>query len=685
MKKNLFVLAMAASAAASHAETADIERITVTSDFRQATLDQLSGSASVLSAERLNSRQAEAVEDILNIAPNVNFASGASRGRFVQIRGIGERSQFSEPINPSVSFLVDDFDFSGLGAAGVLFDTRQVEVFRGPQSTLFGTGALAGAVKIASNQPTDDQQSHISVRAGNKDTYRFEGATGHAITDTLRYRVALMHNRSDGFTNNAFLNRDDTAGIDETAARLALQWDIDSRTTADISYRWYDIDNGYDAFSLDNTRTTLSDEPGFDRQQTHAVSAKLTQRYDAGQLSVLVTHASHNIGYGYDEDWTYTGFSPLGYTAFDAYYRDVDTQTAEVRFSSSPAMKLFNDSTDWVVGAHYKTTDESLVRDYTYTDPNFASEYSPSTFALYGETTTALNEQLDLVIGLRAEQFEFDYTNNEGMGRSTDTDMVGGKIALQYATTSHLWYGSISRGFKGAGINPAQQVSEAQRFFDAEYNWNYEVGVKGPLLTPDATIRAAVFYMRRDDTQINDYDVLPRADGSAEFIDIIDNADLGTNRGIEVETSWQVTDRWQVQGAIGYLDAKFEGYTDARGEYIDEQQQAQAPRWTINLFSELVLSDSWLWRADMDFKDEYRFSDGHDETSPATVLYNTELVWQNNDLQVSAWVNNVFDKTYYTRGFGGFSNDPRDGYANPQPYYQIANGREFGVTVTYQF
>ncbi|WP_026294751.1 TonB-dependent receptor [Salinimonas chungwhensis] len=666
----------------------DIERITVTGDFRQATLDQLSSSATVLSNDRLNARQATFLDDILNVAPNVNFASGASRGRFVQIRGIGERSQFAEPINPSVSFLVDDFDFSGLGAAGVLFDTQQVEIFRGPQSTLFGTGALAGAIKIVSNQPDEEQESHAELRLANKDAYRIEAATGSDITDNVRYRLAVVKNASDGFVNNTFLNVDDTANISETAARAALQWDLSDTSTLDVNYRWYDIDNGYDAFSLDNTRTSLADQPGFDRQQTHAVSAKLSTLYKYGTLTSILTHASHNLDYGFDEDWTYTGFHPFGYTSFDAYYRSIETQTAEVRFTSSPSALLFNDTTSWLVGTLYKATDEDLLREYTYANGDFVSEYQPTTKALYGETVTEITPDISITTGLRFENYGFDYADNQGLSREYDTDMVGGKVALQYTPDTHTWYASISRGFKGAGINPAQRVTEEERFFDEEYNWNYELGVKGPFLVPEATVRAAIFYMQRDNTQVNDYDVLIRDDGTPEFIDIIDNADLGTNRGVEIEADWLVTAIWQLQGSVGYLDAKFEEYTNARGDFIAEQRQAQAPRWTANLFSRVLLSDQWSWQADIDFKDRYRFSDGHDVMSPSTTLVNTQLKWEDSNWYASIWANNLFDKTYYVRGFGGFSNDPRDGeegYGMPEPYYQLGPGRQYGVTVGYQF
>ncbi|MEL7442177.1 MAG: TonB-dependent receptor [Pseudomonadota bacterium] len=696
MYKTLFTLSLLASSVAAYAQQtnvsntsdstpSDIERVIVSGDFRQTTLDQLSASATILDQERLRSRQPSHIDSVLNSIPNVNFAAGASRGRFVQIRGIGERSQFAEPINPSVSFIVDEFDFSGLAAAGLIFDTKQLEVYRGPQATLYGTGALAGAVKLSSNDVGSDAPDYVEARIGNKESYRIEGATGDDINTDWGYRVALVHNRSDGFVENTFLNRSDTANIDETALRFAVEGSVDERTTLALTYRWYDIDNGYDAFSLDNDNKTLSDEPGFDEHQTHAVSARSTTNTAAGDFILIATHASHNIAYGYDEDWTFTGFHPWGYTSFDAYYRDVETQTGEMRFVSSDSAALFDGMTDWTIGVFYKSTEEKLLRQYTYLDSDFASEYTPTTTAIYAQTESRLNENLVLVAGLRVENYDFDYADNNQLTRAFDTTMVGGKVALQYTQGDHFYYGSISRGYKGAGFNPDSRVNDNQRFFDEEYNWNYEVGVKGPLFTPDLIARAAIFYMDRKDTQVSDFDVITRDDGTAGFVDIIDNADLGTNKGAELELSWIASDAWQLDASVGYLSATFEGYTLADGTEVSEQRQAQSPKWTANLYSEYALTDNMLWRVDVDYKSEYRFSDGHDVTSPSTTLVNSEIVVLHGDWQTSLWVQNAFDREYYTRGFGGFSNDPRDEYAFDEPYYQIGNGRQFGVTVKYAF
>ena len=698
MYKNLFTLTLIASSLSAYAQstdvqniddadasTHDIERILVSGDFREVTLDQLSASATILNQARLSSRQPSHIDSVLNSVPNVNFSAGASRGRFIQIRGIGERSQFAEPINPSVSFIVDEFDFSGLAAAGLIFDTQQLDVYRGPQATLYGTGALAGAVKLSSNKVGSESPKYVEARLGSKDSYRVEAAAGDDINTDWGYRVALVHNRSDGFVENTYLNRDDTNNIDETAMRLSVEGNADERTTLAFTYRWYDIDNGYDAFSLDNDNKTLSDEPGFDEHQTHAVSARSTTRTHAGDFILIATHASHNIAYGYDEDWTYTGFHPWGYTSFDAYYREVETQTGEVRFVSSENAALLNGKTDWTIGAFYKGSEEALLRQYTYLDGDFRSEYTPTTTAIYGQTDTRLSDNLTLVAGLRLENYDFDYADNDGLTRAFDTTMVGGKLALQYTQNDHFYYASVSRGFKGAGFNTDSRVSDEQRFYDEEYNWNYEVGVKGPLLSDVLIARAAIFYMDRTDTQISDFDVITRDDGTAGFVDIIDNADLGTNKGAELELVWLALENWQLNASVGYLSATFEGYTLADGTQVNEQRQAQSPKWTANLYSEYLLTDSITWRVDVDYKDTYRFSDGHDVMAPSTTLVNSELLIENGPWQTSLWIQNAFDRTYYTRGFGGFSNDPRDEYAFNEPYYQLGNGRQYGVTVKYEF
>ena len=75
------------------ADDSDIERISITGDFKKESIQTLSASAWVVSEAEINQRNASYLDELLAAAANVNFTAGASRGRFVQIRGVGLRSQ----------------------------------------------------------------------------------------------------------------------------------------------------------------------------------------------------------------------------------------------------------------------------------------------------------------------------------------------------------------------------------------------------------------------------------------------------------------------------------------------------------------------------------------------------------------------------------------------------------------
>jgi len=198
----------------------DVEVINVFGDYSQLSLDQIAQSATIISAEAVQQRHVNHIDGLLNMAPNVNFTSGASRGKYIQIRGIGERSKFGEPLNPSVGLVLDGMDVSGLGGIATLLDVAQVEILRGPQATVFGTSGLAGVVNIVSNGPTDTPSGTFSVKAATQNTFAVNGAYGLRLDNGLGLRAAVAKNTSDGFVKNAHLGRDDTSNIDETSLRL---------------------------------------------------------------------------------------------------------------------------------------------------------------------------------------------------------------------------------------------------------------------------------------------------------------------------------------------------------------------------------------------------------------------------------------------------------------------------------
>ena len=518
----------------------ELPEIVVTAEMRTTQLMETSISTSVMSADTIRQRAAQHLEEVLNIAPNVNFASGTSRARYFQIRGVGDRSQFQEPLNPSVGLLLDGVDFSGIGSIGTLFDVEQVEVLRGPQGTLFGANALAGLVNIRSHAPTDEFFHRVEATAGDYDSYGLGVVSSGPIRQDLLYRVAAEQFNSDGYTENRFLDKEDTQERDELTLRGRLRWLPTDRHTVDAGLTWIDVDNGYDAFSLDNVRDTISDEPGRDAQESLAASLKSSSSFDRFELRALLTVANTDSEYSYDEDWTYAGFHPFGYSSTDRYLRERDSVSAELRLLSNSDSRLFGDRSDWVIGLYYLANDEDLDRRYTYAGP-FDSEYDTETLAVFGQLDTALTPALSLVIGLRFENRDTDYSDSNGVAFDPDKGLWGGKLALEYRWTDDtLGYASVSRGYRANGVNGAILASldatddpeviaalNRVRDFDEETLLNYELGLKSALLGNALQARLALFYMDRDDQQVRGSFLIPQPGGATTFIDYTANAAEG--------------------------------------------------------------------------------------------------------------------------------------------------------------
>ena len=252
-----------------------IDEIIISADFRAASAQTTPASISIVSEARLIDRTAKHLEDVLNIAANVNSAAGASRGRFFQIRGIGERSQFKEPLDSSVGLVVDGIDFSNLGLAGGVYDVEQIEILRGSQGTAFGSSALAGLINISSAAPTKEFEGQVDLGMGNYASQSIGMVVSGPISNRLLGRIAISKNSGDGYIKNDFSNRDDTNNIDELLMRAKLHWTPIDALDIDLTAVFIDTDNGYNAFSLENTRRTRSDEPGHDRQESSAVCLEI--------------------------------------------------------------------------------------------------------------------------------------------------------------------------------------------------------------------------------------------------------------------------------------------------------------------------------------------------------------------------------------------------------------------------
>ena len=708
---------ISSNAIANEEPTSDstIEVITVSSDFRQQNLLKTPTSLSVLTDTEAKQRNAQHLEELIAITPNVNYASGSQRARYYQVRGIGERSQFKEPINPSVGMSVDEVDFTGIGSIANLFDISQVEVFRGPQGTRFGANALAGMINITTKAPTDEFEGAVRVDAGNYDSYGLGLALSGPASDSVNYRFALNKHVSDGYMENSFLNTDDENNRNELNVRGKLSIAATSDLTIDLTGFYFDFNNGYDAFSLDNTRTTYSDEPGFDDQETKALATKLTyQGFEGFTLVSILTASDSDLAYGYDEDWAYVGisfpenienqdFAYWEYTSRDHYFREKSVQTVELRAISAAGNEIFEGTTSWVTGVYFKQDDENLQREHYKPTKSFTSSFDTQSIAVYAQFDSQLNNQWSLISGLRVEQRDADYIKSDGFTDSLNDTMIGGKLVLSYQQNDNsFWYGSINRGYKAGGVNTDGTLPDNLRSFDPEYLTNYELGYKMSLLDNDAYIRTAIFYMDRTDMQVKSSQIILSDDHSAEFTEYLGNAASGKNYGLELESAWQVNENINLYASLGLLKTELNDFTSANGQSLSGEEQAHAPNYQFNIGINYQPSDAWLFNISLDGKDDFYLSDtryyDYDESgsielgeaipeddikSKKILLLNASISYLAEDWQIKLWGRNLTDKNYVNRGYY-WGNDPRDGYAAKQ-YTHLSEPLVFGASFDYQF
>lgn len=662
--------------------------ITINADLRQNTDEAVDGSTSIVTGDTLMDKGATHFGDILSQTPNVNFSGQSSRPRHLQIRGMGERDEYTGAPNPSVGFAVDDIDFSGIGMTGSLFDVKQVEVLRGPQSTRYGASALAGLINIESNDPTAASEHMIEASAGGDSLRELGLVSSGALGDkgnSPQYRVSLFKHSSDGFRNNAFLGRSATNGRDELSLRGKLRFFPSNQTTVDLTLMHSDLNNGYDAWSLNNSYTTLSDQPGKDTQLSNAGALKVTYKgHPAYTLISKTTLANSDMRYSYDEDWVYPAFDPInGYSSFYQNGKHRRTFSQELRWISTPASRLFANTTDWVVGGYGASLNEHNRTESTFGGLN-TTDYQRHNLAAFGQLDHHLSAKTTFSGGLRIEQIGADFNGSNGDRFAPSETLWGGLLSLNHRLTpAHTAYASLSRGYKAGGFNPGLPAGSASQYlrFDAETALNTEVGLKSRWPEQQLSTKVSLFHTERSNPQFDGYSYDPITHGNWVFF--TENLTRARNYGMEAEFDWRPQPRWQVFGSVGLLMTDISGTPLNSDITISDRQQAHAPNYQFLLGSQYRTASGYFARIELNGVDSFYFSNSHNFKSHAYTLAHARIGYQAKDWEIFLWGRNLTDERYVTRGFH-FGNNPQLGYVD-ETYVRLGDRQQFGLTTRFYF
>ncbi len=684
----LVIVRWSACGAEASAVSAPLDEVTISASLRSTPLRDLPQGATVLDNQTLRSAGVQHFEDVIGLVPGLNWASGTSRPRYFQIRGVGETEQYQGAPNPSVGFLIDDIDFSGVGMPATLFDLERIEVLRGPSSAVYGANALGGLISVRSRDPGRAFELAGEATGGDYGTAALGLVVGDGLADgSAGWRLAAQRYRSEGFRRDEYLGRDSTNGYDESTVRGKLILDPTARLHAALTVLYANLNNGYDAWSVDNSRVTRSNQPGRDAQRSSGASLRFQYTNEHGQWLSITSAANSDIDYSFDGDWgndPYWGAS-APYDYFEGHQRTRQTLAQDLRFLGQGAALPIGQLRP-AVGVYALNLREDDLQLDTWNDQYYgagqsvlASHYQATTAAFYGSLELSVAKLGLLTLGLRIEQRTAAYADSSDAPFPQDrSQFAGGNLSWVWKpSAARQYYATLARGYKAGGFNIGADIDRMQRQFGAEALWNLELGVRISSPAEQVQLSTDVYAMRRSSMQVyNSRQLL--AGNPLTYVFYTDNAAHGDNLGVEAELHWHVRPGWMLAASAALQDTRYLGYVND-GLDLRGREQAFAPPWQGSLSAGYEQPAGVFARADLEAQDGFYFSSSHDQRARARVLVNLRAGWHARNWTASLWARNLFDAAYSVQGFY-FGDEPPD--FPVKLYLQNGDPRQVGVTLS---
>ena len=224
-----------------------LEEVVITSQHGEQRLLDIPAAITAVSAETLESAKVLTMEQLAGFVPGLNILVQTPGRPNLVIRGLTS-DEVSPTAQPRVSVYLNHAPISrATMAVTELYDMERIEVLKGPQGTLFGRGAQAGAISFISKKPTDHFGGYVAAGVGNYDMKHFEGALNVPVVAGLAARIAGIYSYRDGYVNNTSggtLNDKNTAG-----GRFSLSFaPQNSNFKADLMVNYQRDDNAGTAF-----------------------------------------------------------------------------------------------------------------------------------------------------------------------------------------------------------------------------------------------------------------------------------------------------------------------------------------------------------------------------------------------------------------------------------------------------
>jgi len=667
--------AFAVAAEAGGAST--IEEVIVTAEHRAVDIQTTPISLTAITASTIEDSGIKRVEDFANLLPNVYIDDRNLRGQSVAIRGIS--ADLNNPgLDQGVGLFIDGVYLGRATAANTnLFNLERIEVLRGPQGTLYGKNAIAGAINYITRKPTDRAGAEAAVSYGNYDAVTGSAmVSGPLVAGKVFASLGASIDQRKGLVRNLTTGRrdDDRNGQGARAVIVALPSDdLELVLRADISKdrtrsgSIQVVNNGQFtgtpfAQPDPSTRTIAQNRDPRSDRDTGGVSGEINWKVGGGVVTSLTA-------YRYS-DWQ--NLADNDYTALDILasgIKEDQTQfSQELRFTSGSEGPL-----TYVAGLYYfrqdlDTDSKAIVGPAlgiypTEVSGSIFADLTTDSYAAFANGAYKFTDQLSLTAGIRYTREEKSVVQsqtgdplqllqrNQAPRRiSRSEDNVSPTLGLTYTPSDDLFvYAKVSRGYKSGGFNVFSITPTSNAEYAPEHVTNYEGGFKSEFLDRRLQLNVTGYYLDYRNLQASQ---LLLINGLSVFQ--TSNAAKARSYGAEVSLAARPTPELTLNATYGYNNSTYRSYANATSTGADYtgNRLPRAPRSNASLAAQYehpVTDDLSLFaRTEVSYRSKTYFAPDNAFTQGAVTLVNARIGMQSQAHGWGAylWARNLGDKDY---------------------------------------
>lgn len=557
-----------------------------------------------------------------NYAPTVRGVDGTGPARGAMAFFAGSRTR--------LGMLVDgrpaEFNELVFGDSS-LWDVDQVEVFRGPQSTLNGRNSIAGAVVVTTKNPTFYQEGAVKVTGGSLNHRQISGMYSAPINEDWAFRIA-----AEKKTKESFLDFEGYPGVPDADEYQS------SMVRAKLLYEPQEGDFSH--------LITVNHQDHFGPQAEGVVRPFEDKVPDSPNTAIFNPRST---GVSMESSWvmddTYTLENSVHYADINVKRRvptvgrgnaDIDTKTLLIE----PRLKFELDNLYGFVGLHYYNADQDEFIDI------FNSSYDDQTrsVAIFGETSFALTDATELTLGGRWEKETRKREGGNGpfvVNLDETYRAFSPKASLNVQLNPQWSVGAVvSKGFNGGGAGVTFEPPFVSYTYEPEKVWNYEAFARAELLDGRLFLSSNLFYSDYQDMQV------PFNLGPSSIV--IRNAESVESYGLEFDARWLPVPQLQLSAGMGLLKTQIKNFSNGGGTGLVGNELARAPALTADLGVLYRLQNGFEIGADARYSGSY-FSDVANteraKIDPHWIL-NMQAGYTHNDVRVFAFVRNLTDEEH---------------------------------------